>query len=430
MFYKIICCLWISSQLIALSISSIQTLENSECGMGPWFAANDKGDALLCWIELKKDHTLVASTKSKQNQWLPPQTIGEIGRLYDGKLYCTINTEGIPYIVWQASKPQWDPKYGEIFWRCNWLEGATRKAESWSKPVVFTHKEPVILQAIGLNKEEHLTVFFEKLEKASQCINLTSWSPDLTLRNSFSEWFPETHATAMATFSGLDPFFAFVAPDKENEDRAMIYEIVWRDGVPIHEKIGEFQSEAFYHFQATLDDQGRKGLIWGSGKHDELVCVMTKEEGKWSSPYVFRNEEEVLGCSIAFDNKGNMMAVWSQENAVKFAYKPSGGSWLLPALISSSVQYRSSPQIAFDRDQHFVIVWNEGEGRSQIYGTTFSTDTQKAEKPVLLTSYNEWAVAPHIAFSEKGKGMIVWATIEGEIPNVRATICTADLSVK
>jgi hypothetical protein len=211
----------------------------------------------------------------------------------------------------------------------------------------------------------------------------------------------------------------------------MIYEIGWKNGAPIYEKIGEFQSEAFYHFQAVLDDQGRKGLIWESGKDDELVCVMTKEEGKWSSPYVFRNQEEVLGCSIAFDNKGNMMAIWSEKNAVKFTYKPSGGSWFPPVLISSSVQYvYSSPKIAFDRDHHFVLVWDEWEGRSQIYGTTFSTVTQKVEKPVLLTSYNEFAVNPSIAFSEKGKGMIVWTTTEGEPPNVRATICTADLLVK
>lgn len=431
MIYRMLCCFLASSQLIALSISSPQTITNRDVKMGPWFAANEKGDALLCWIGIKENDTLVVSTKSQQGQWRPPQTIAEIGHLstYGGpQLYCTIDSKGIPYIVWQAHKLEDRSGYVTSWGRDDWIEGVTQKAENWSKAVTFSNSEPVVLQAIGLDKEEHLSILVEKLGKELRSLNLTSWSSDLTQRpDGFSQLFPETHATTLATSPKLEPFFAFVAPSKENPDITTIYELSCKNGSPIYEKIGEFESEAFYHFQATQDGHGRRALIWISGKEDDLVCVMTKDEERWSSPFIFQNKGEILGCSIAFDDKGNTMIVWSGENTVQLAYKPSMEQWLLPVFISSSTQTRwSYPKVIFDRDHHFVIVWSQWEGQPQIYGTTFSTATQQIEQPNLLTPPNEFAAKPSIAFFEKGKGVIVWTSVKDENPIIR----TADLSVK
>ena len=165
-----------------------------------------------------------------------------------------------------------------------------------------------------------------------------------------------------------------------------------------------------------VDLQGN--VVLALEKNEELYA-MIQENGKWSTPIMIApSEQEPENPRLTFDKEGNLLATWKGEIAKKrviyAAYKPVGKSWQPSVLISPDNANSFFYKIKADNRGSFTLVWEQRitKKSSAIYGTTFSTQSEKWSKPVQLSPAGQNCLIRDFALSGNGKGALAWLLID------------------
>ena len=136
---------------------------------------------------------------------------------------------------------------------------------------------------------------------------------------------------------------------------------------------------------------------------------------------------------VAVDSSGNAVAVWSQvDGGVNSIYSnryTAAGGWDAAAaeLISDSVGFASSPQVAFDGSGNAVAVWSQRDGGvNSIYSNRYTAaggwDATAAE---LIEDGVGDAFFPQVAVDGSGNAVAVWTQQDGGVSSIYSNRYTA-----
>jgi PKD domain len=118
---------------------------------------------------------------------------------------------------------------------------------------------------------------------------------------------------------------------------------------------------------------------------------------------------------VASDAKGNTVVVWAQAKGsdwtVQAVYRPAGGTWGSPRVLSMPASHVASPQVAI-AGTTVSAVWERFDGRNLITQTAdLDRRTGTWGIPTSLSLAGRDAQAPRIAVNARGDAVAVWASV-------------------
>jgi hypothetical protein len=142
----------------------------------------------------------------------------------------------------------------------------------------------------------------------------------------------------------------------------------------------------------------------------------------WLSPSKISefSEDQKATVAVAMDARGDTAIAWVQSNGeksvIETAWRPAGGTFGTPAVLSSPNSTSFDPIIAMDPQGDITVAWLSfwmspyiTEGNVQ---ATWSSPGGTFAPPVTLTKYQE-ALNPVIAMDPQGEAIVAWRSYNG-----------------
>ncbi|EKF74742.1 hypothetical protein A11A3_06958 [Alcanivorax hongdengensis A-11-3] len=146
------------------------------------------------------------------------------------------------------------------------------------------------------------------------------------------------------------------------------------------------------------------------------------------------DDGDALAPQIAFDGDGNAIAVWAQDNAsgtdVRYdiqanTYTPDGGWGTATRIEHDNDGNAGFPQIALDHAGHAIAVWVQNEGiHYNIRANTYTQENGWDTATLIEQDDDGDARRPRIAVDGDGHAIAVWHQNDGAHYNIRANTYT------
>ncbi len=162
--------------------------------------------------------------------------------------------------------------------------------------------------------------------------------------------------------------------------------------------------------QIAVDRNGNVTVLWEryAGTKIVLQSVDRPAGGSWSAPVDIG--EVNLGAApepwIAVDWEGNATAVWKKGEVIQSAFRPFLGSWGAPIPISAGESF--VPQAAMDARGDVTAVWMHFDGSRYVVEAAYRPEGGEWESPTLVSEPGEWAGNPHVALDANGDSLVAW----------------------
>ncbi len=181
--------------------------------------------------------------------------------------------------------------------------------------------------------------------------------------------------------------------------------------------------------QLAFDNNGNAIAIWSQNDGTRWNVWTNRFDGSsWATSELLEvdNVGDAVDPQIAFDNSGNAIAVWAQDDGLRrniWANHFDGSSWGTPEMIETDDTGPADlPQIAFDDNGNAIAVWMQMDSaRWSIWANRFDGASWGGAALVETIDTGE-ARDPQIAFDKNGKAIVVWAQNDGTRSNIRASL--------
>lgn len=359
-----------------------------------------------------------------QAGWLPPVDISEPAE-HAGNPHVALDSEGNATAVWD----RWNGADTVV-------ESAYRPAgEGWGKPVDLSEPElegEIVLGAhdadapqIAVDRNGNVTVLWERY--AGTKIVLQSVD-----RPAGGSWTAPADVGEVNLGAAPEPW---IAVDWEGNATA-----VWKRGEVIQAAfrpfLGDWEApiplsgEESFVPQAAMDARGDVTAVWMhfDGSHYVVESAYKPERGAWETPtLVSQPGEEAGNPHVALDAEGDALVVWRGEDEghefVRAAYRPLGGSWGLPADVSSAGEQVQQLRDAVDPEGNAIVAWagNTGEvGGHDVVHAAYKPADGGWETPSELSADGGNAFPSDVVFDTSGNAAVVWERSEGSSDMVQA----------
>jgi len=163
----------------------------------------------------------------------------------------------------------------------------------------------------------------------------------------------------------------------------------------------------------AVDDDGDATVVWESygGTNRLLVqSAFRPAGGAWQDPVTIGEVETMMAPEpwVAVDGDGNATAVWQKFAVIQSAFRPAGEEWQAPEPISAPEAEAYVPQAAANAGGDATAVWMEFDGSDYVVRSAFRPDGGSWEAPTLVSAPGEEGGNPHIALDANGDAMVVW----------------------
>jgi len=179
--------------------------------------------------------------------------------------------------------------------------------------------------------------------------------------------------------------------------------------------------------QIALDGNGNALAVWAQDDGTRTNIRVNRFNGlSWGAAELIEtdNAGDALWPQIAFDSNGNALAVWAQNDGVRYnirANRFNGARWGSAEQIETdNAEDAFSPQIAIDSNGNALALWGQYDGtRTNIWANRFN-GTGWGVAGLIETDNVGSAFGPQIAFDSSGKAFAVWVQKGGTRYNIRA----------
>jgi len=179
--------------------------------------------------------------------------------------------------------------------------------------------------------------------------------------------------------------------------------------------------------QIALDNNGNALVVWAQDDGSRTNIMANRFNGSaWGTAELIEtdNAGDALWPQIAVDDSGNAIAVWVQKNGTRYniqANRFDGSAWGIAELIETDDAGNALwPQIAFDNNGNALAVWTQDDGsRTNIMANRFGGSGWESAGLIETDNAGD-ALWPQIAFDSSGKAIAVWAQSDGARYNIRA----------
>lgn len=188
----------------------------------------------------------------------------------------------------------------------------------------------------------------------------------------------------------------------------------------------------------AVDAKGNAFAVWSQldtdGTQRIWVNYYNVSTGMWDVPAPLEKETgSAFNPHVAFDAKGNAMAVWSQYGGLYdsiYAKRYVAGTGWGAALPLDSVQFDASePQLAMDFAGNAFVVWVQRDGAAadspySIWANRFDAAGSAWGGAKRLESSSSNSFSPKVATDASGTAVVVWYDVTGSAPNRVSNIWT------
>lgn len=359
-------------------------------------------------------------------EWLPPVDISGASE-HTGAPHVVLDSEGNATAVWD----RWSGVDTVV-------ESAYRPAgEAWEAPVDLSEPElegEVIPGAhdasdprIAVDRNGNVTVVWERYAGTNQML------VQAVERPTGGSW---TAPVDIAEFSQGEAPEPWIAVDWEGNATA-----VWKQGEVITSSFHPFAGSwgeptqlsggKSFTPQATMDARGDTTVVWmhNDGSHYVVESAYRPEGGAWEAPtLVSEPGEEGGNPQVALDAKGDSLVVWrgavEGEEFVRAAYRPQGALWSPATNVSSPGEHVESLRDAVDPDGNAIVAWSGDMSKEGEYGiahAAFKPAEGSWEAPVELSTNGGNASPSDVVFDTSGNAALIWQRWDGTTDLIQAT---------
>ena len=145
----------------------------------------------------------------------------------------------------------------------------------------------------------------------------------------------------------------------------------------------------------------------------------------WLPPQILSAPgQEALLPQLAIDPQGNALAIWERSDGtnarIEAAFRPAGGAFGAPQLLSAAGQSANEPQVAIDAQGNALAIWERSDGAkfrieaaARPAGGTFGS-------PELLSAPGQSASHSQLATDPQGNALAVWERSDGAKTRIEA----------
>lgn len=185
-----------------------------------------------------------------------------------------------------------------------------------------------------------------------------------------------------------------------------------------------------YNPQIAFDQSGNALAVWAQddGTRFNILANRYTAGTGWGVPEMIEtdNAGNALYPQISFDGLGNAIAVWQQSdgnwiNIVTNRYT-AGSGWSNPEFIDTNDTGNSeNPQIAVDSLGNAITVWTHRNGAIlNIMANRYITGSGWGIAEIIQIDFANPAYDPQIAFDEAGNAISVWYQYQGSRADIMA----------
>ncbi|MBS0615014.1 MAG: hypothetical protein JSR58_00495 [Verrucomicrobia bacterium] len=408
----------LASKLWSLNLSNTATLAELDPLHLPFniqVHMNEKGDAAAVWANMTNasEGALESATKPFDSSWLSASTIttGNIGLC---SIQSVMDKEGNIGVLWKTSCSSQSHYFSEKKWMHPWSKAEqisfNYNGYKFEKVVMDKDRNLLAISEVPWSKTSAVVLAFydAKVQKTTYEEkgkgDVFSSSIDLWIDNrgvALAVW-EKSHYKG-GWFGSTDESGLEGAWHEDHQPWSMPEMLVYRK-----------KDETVHHgVQIAIDAEKNATVIRtiGSGETRQLQAL-SFIKGKWLAPVdVASVSGRITDLNLSMDEKGNCLLIWHDNSKGIFqsAYKALGQEWSAVMEVTHNINVRF-PRLAFDYRGNFVLVWGEGvEDTGCIAGAVFSAQTKSWTMPSRLTPENEMGFEANLAFSEAGKGVLVWS---------------------
>jgi PKD repeat protein len=153
----------------------------------------------------------------------------------------------------------------------------------------------------------------------------------------------------------------------------------------------------------------------------------------WLSPSKIAefSEDQKATVAVAMDARGDTAIAWVQPNGarsvIEAAWRPVGGAFGTPVVLSSPNMTSFNPLIAMDPQGDTTVAWLSYNNEQAIY-TTSEGNVSAAwrpaggtfSEPVMLTGREE-EKEPVLAMDPQGEAILAWVSFDGSLTHIEET---------
>ncbi len=178
--------------------------------------------------------------------------------------------------------------------------------------------------------------------------------------------------------------------------------------------------------QVAFDGNGNALVVWAQSDGTRYSIHANRFNGSnWGGVELIEtnNAEDAFKPQIAFDSKGNALALWGQYDGDRtniWANRFNGFVWSIAELIETDdVGNAFGAQVAFDNSGNAFAVWVQNDGfRYNIRANRFDGASWGTAE-LIETDNTGDAFKPQIAFDSSGNALAVWKQYSGVHENIR-----------
>jgi len=178
--------------------------------------------------------------------------------------------------------------------------------------------------------------------------------------------------------------------------------------------------------QIAMDSNGNAFVVWAQGDGTRTNIQANRFNGSsWGVAELIEtdNAGDALWPQVAFDSNGNALAVWAQNDGVRYnirANRFNGAHWGSAEQIETdNVEDAFSPQIAMDSSGNAFALWAQNDGtRTNIWANRFN-GIGWGVAGLIETDNAGSAFGPQIAFDSSGNAFAVWVQKGGTRYNIQ-----------
>jgi hypothetical protein len=434
---KIILSLLFTAQVWGLTCSAPVTVAETASIGNSTVILNEKGDAAVIWLEKDRQYAGYKSVvRDGEKGWSAPELITWVDG-HTPKASVFMNEEGTLFVGAKIEKNPTRKTFFQVVKKEKnkpWSDvvDVLGPEDNFSSPdaCVFDPKGNAIFA--GLQEEDPFKIssasrpwMFQYCHPSGQKISTALPLFEKAFYSMFETLVMNKRGTCFAVTTGFEGAYHVIKGlwIEEGKPKGPSFSIC---------KLR--RGSLYTRFRGAVNAQKNGALIWEKRSGPlALIEATVSANGKWEEAVELYGSSELLSsyCRpvIKIDDQENAMAVWAawqQKSCVVFAaYKPAGGPWGLPKVLSNpaKISYRFSLKSV---EGKFVVIWDEVDGKddSSVHGAVLDTSLYEWTSAV-LSPLEQKAWLPAFDLNKKGLGFISWtAEIEG-----RPQIQIAELTV-
>lgn len=169
-----------------------------------------------------------------------------------------------------------------------------------------------------------------------------------------------------------------------------------------------------YNPTVAMDNNGNAIIAWqdwGNLVSNCGIAMIEYRNGVWSSRR-FLNTQAFIPTdppSVAMNNNGKALIVWSQENIIyRLEYK--NGNWGAPAVVSTD-GYAEDPLVVINDEGNSIIIWLHDDGYAthhKLFSSEFQSGIWSDPKIISIEGYDPVNSQYKIVYDNKDNAIVVW----------------------